>query len=170
MHTASNVIKDCINMHRAPEAGKKNRSSKPKVLAHEQENGRFGDGAVWVFRRNEMEIAEARYKKILTCDPNADNPKSIWGPMKSAENIRFAVRWARFCFDGLGSKSHTDNTLAIFDIIGEVLQSTISTRYATQNLLPRFVLLAAEREGLFPEVQCTITIHWLYHIIEVSDC
>jgi len=170
MHTCANIITDCISMHRAPETGKKNRSSKPKVIEAEQANGRFADGAVWVFQRNEMVTAEDRYKVILKSDPNPDNPKTIWGPMKSAEKIRFAVRWARYCFDGLGSLAHTENTLAIFDVIGEVMQSTISTRYAREILLPRFVLLAAEREGLFPEVQSTITIHWLYHIIEVREC
>lgn len=172
MHACANIITDSISMHRAPEAGKKNRSSKPKTIEYEKNtNNRFSQGAVWVFSNVEMGIAEARYKSILLNDHDPDLPKSIFkSAMKSSDKIRFAIRHARFCFQGLGSSAHTNNTLALFDIIGETLQATISKRYATEELLKRCVVVCSEREGLFPEVQCTITVHQLYHIVQVSCC
>jgi len=157
-------------MLRAPEAGKKNRSSKPKTIDYEKvTNKRFLDGAIWVFTQDDMATAEARYKSVLMNDPCPDLPKSIFkSSMKSSDKIRFAVMHARFCFQGLGSIAHTNNTLAVFDIIGEVFAATMSKRYTTEVLLKRYVEVCSEREGLFPEVQCTITVHELYHIIEVS--
>lgn len=94
-------------------------------------------------------------------------PRSIFSSkMKTADKIRFAVRHARFCFSGLGSRAHTCNILDMFDLIKELLQDRVSVTHVRNVLHPKFVSIAVRREGLFPEVESTITIHQVLHTIQ----
>ena len=86
--------------------------------------------------------------------------------MKTADKIRFAIRHARFCFTGLGSSAHTNNILELFDIISELLNDRISIEYVQEILMPKYINNVVKREGLFPDVENTITIHQIFHLIK----
>ena len=113
-----------------------------------------------------MAKVEGRWCSIRSTHPDLDLPRSVFSSkMKTADKIRFGIHFARYCFHGLGSTPHTENILSLFDLMKEIMCDRFSIDHVREVLIPRYVKIIVEREGLFPIVENTITIHQLYHIL-----
>ena len=168
-HVFKNVCKDILRTLKPSCKGFTNRSSSAQEIEREQKKGRFLNGAVWEFTVREIEISEDRYAGFRHSSDRKDLPRSIFAilsRLKSHDVIVFCIQSARACFIGLGQEEHTENILAIFDLIGEMMSDRINPIYAAEVLLPSFINLAVDHEGLFPGSESTGTLHQLYHVIQ----